>query len=218
MTIQEELSTLREATKQFVDHPRWGKYEDSFLYSLWKKKRAEVIIGKVNAANQQLFCIELETSLIHDCDCVPYGCKVLKSKNKLPHTISMRYSEELRVMTLSHKLIGYSEPSEVYSDSLDPIKKNKRRYTILNNYLVIFRDLDLKAAMVSGPWEDPLEWLDIQLCSDSLPDVPECKDLNTIDAGLTEEQSSKVLEACINQMFVTLQIPVDERSDIHTEK
>jgi hypothetical protein len=218
MTIAEEISSLRETFKQHIDDYKLGAWEDSYIYSMWKKFRAVAIKESSSTHNMQTFCMELELSVSHECDCVPYGCKVLKSKHPLPAIISGKFYDSLRVMTLGNDVIGYMEGNESFSMDLDPIKGKRRRYSISNNHIVIWNDLSLKAIQVRAPWEDPLEWLTIHLCADG-GGIGPCYDYDTIDAGITEEQSARVLKDAIKTLFYPLvNIPTAEKEDQHIEK
>ena len=219
MTIAQEISSLREALKQHIDDYKIGSWEDDFLYAMWKKFRAVAVKNAISIQNRQTFCMELEVAKSHECaECIPYGCNVLKTKHPIPAIISGRFHDSLRVMTLGNNVIGYTEINEIFSDSLDPIKSNKRRYSISNNHIIIWNDMSLKAIQVQAPWEDPMEWLDYHLCEGN-GGVGPCYNLDTIDAGITEEQSATAFNMLLRSLIVPLvNIPNAEKEDQHIEK
>lgn len=218
MKIQEELSTLREALFLHAPDKKTGTWDDPFIYSVWKKYRAVAIRKSVSTINLQTFCLQLTSATSHDCDCIHFGCKVRKSIHPLPDTISGAFADNLRVSTLSGKTIGFMEDNERFSISLDPIKKQQRTFSLLNGHVLIWNDKDMKVITVRGPWADPMEWLEIHHCAGT---GVVCPDAETLDAGLTEEQSAFVFNAVIRELIPGLQIQMNKREtavDIHTEK
>lgn len=213
MTIQEELSTLREALLQHAPDKKVGAWEDSFLYSIWKKQRAEAIRDEAYASNMQTYCLELEDALSHECGCIEVGCKVRKSVYPLPQFIG----ENVSVRTLDHTIISHVPPNAQFSKSLDPILSGKRFYSIVNRYLLIWNDPYLKAVEVEALWEDPYDWLEIQYCNADDTSL-ECVDLDTVDAGLTERQSNMTLRMSLNILLPLLSIPVDGKADIYPKE
>lgn len=197
-----------------------GSWDESFIYSIWKKYRAVEIKNNISIVNRQTFCIELISATAHDCDCIPFGCKVRKSVHPIPNVIGDSFANTLRVMTFSGTVIGYSEEGEIFSDSIDPVKKNRRRYSIKNGHILVWNDKDLKALQVQGPWEDPTEWIDIELCNDETTPGA-CSSMDTISAALTEEQSARVLENALKELLNPLQIKLalnNEPTDIFQKK
>jgi hypothetical protein len=180
-TIAQHISTLRKLTKLSS-----SEYSDEFFYGLMKDGRNHVIfneekydkeldIYKTRLKNNNEFewyyntyCVPLEAGKSHTCNCESVGCDVLKSKFKLPKisTYPNKTSSKslLRVYTLGNKKIPYIHQNDLEDLKYDETKINKLAFSVIDNYLVIWNNTKLKAVQVSGIWEDPIEWADIQLC------------------------------------------------------
>lgn len=210
MTIQEEISTLREALLQHAPDKVVGSWTDSFLYSIWKKQRAEAIRSRFFTTNKQTFCLELEDALSHECGCVPVGCKVRKSIHPIPQAAD----GYINIRTLDNRVIGAMPVNNQFSSSLDPLLNNKRRYSIVNQHVIIWNDPYLKAVQVEAVWEDPYDWVGIQYCG-SDNGLDDCAELDTIDAGITEQQSNMALRLSLNILLPLLNIPVNGKEDVY---
>ena len=72
-TIRDVTSTLRTLIKQHTDD---SHYSDEFLYHLMTNARSLLIERdynknkKLSSWNQQTYCVKLEKTKAHDCDCV----------------------------------------------------------------------------------------------------------------------------------------------------
>ena len=166
MKIWELLSTIRVTIKEITDD---SKYTDSYLWSLVVQARATVlgnnIKGKsfISSWSSHRFCIELELVKAEDCSCVPdNSCKVLRSKYKIPRPLIGRYRDAMQVKLMDGRLLGMIEQYQLKSDSLDPIKGEALRYSIINQYLYLWRSKTLKCIYFDGIWENILDWKDIQ--------------------------------------------------------
>lgn len=206
MKIAELLSTIRVTIKEITDD---SKYTDSYLWSLVVQARATVlgnnIRGKsfISSWSSNRFCIELELVKAEDCSCIPdNSCKVLRSKYKIPRPLIGRYRNAMQVKLLDGKLLGMIEEYQLKSDALDPIKGQSLRYSIINQYLYLWRSRTLKCIYVDGIWENILEWQDIQSQED-------CNDIYEIESGIGQSEVTGIMQI----MATLLQLPLSRKDD-----
>ena len=206
MKIAELLSTIRLTIKEITDD---SKYTDSYLWSLVVQARATVlgnnIKGKsfISSWSSHRFCIELELVKAEDCSCVPdNSCKVLRSKYKIPRPLIGRYRDAMQVKLLDGRLLGMIEQYQLKSDSLDPIKGEALRYSIINQYLYLWRSKTLKCIYVDGIWENILDWQDIQ-------SQDYCNDIYEIESGIGQSEVTGIMQI----MATLLQLPLSRKDD-----
>jgi len=206
MKIAELLSTIRLTIKEITDD---SKYTDSYLWSLVVQARATVlgnnIKGKsfISSWSSHRFCIELELVKAEDCSCIPdNSCKVLRSKYKIPRPLIGRYRDAMQVKLLDGRLLGMIEQYQLKSDSLDPIKGEALRYSIINQYLYLWRSKTLKCIYVDGIWENILDWQDIQ-------SQEYCNDIYDIESGIGQSEITGIMQI----MATLLQLPLSRKDD-----
>ena len=216
MTYSEVLSTIRQTIKEVTDDT---KYTDSYLYSLWKLGRARFLSqllkrkDYINRGSYISVCLELETGLSHDCSCVPSGCQVLYTKHQIAPSLSSRFNEGLQVLTLDGTLIPHRHANEIKSDMLDPIKKGRIGYTIVNQKILIWNTLELKAIQIRQITGDPLYYQSIQYC----PDTSDCIDIYSLDTGLDEAVEDLVLDSVLQRLQLPIKIKDDDSADANPE-
>jgi len=215
MTYSEVLSTHRQSIKEVADD---SKYSDSYLYSLWKLGRSKFLGQKaksknfINRNNWITICLELELGKSHDCSCIEVGCDVLKTKHEISSSIDSRVSAGLEVLTLDGTFIPHRYSYEIKSDKLDPIKTDKLGYTVVNNKIVVWNTLELKAIQIRQLSNDPLYYQDIQYCSDN-NDFPDCVDVYEMETGLSDD----IQELILRNTLDLLQLPLTRQDDTSTD-
>lgn len=219
MTYSEVLSTIRQTIKEVDDD---SKYTDSYLYSLWKMGRAKFLSQRLKSKNYVdrqnwiTVCLELELAKSHDCSCILVGCDVLKTKHPIATSMTGRVTSNIEVLTLDGTLIPHRHAYEIKTDMYDPIKSDKLGYTIVNNKIVIWNTLELKAIQIRQLSNDPLYYQDIQYCSSST-DTPDCVDIYSLETGLPEELEELTLRNTLELLNIPLTRPDDTSSDANPE-
>ncbi len=100
------------------------------------------------------------------------------------------------------RLLGIIEQYQLKSDSLDPIKGQALRYSIINQYLYIWRSKTLKCIYVDGIWENILDWQDIQ-------SQDYCNDIYDIESGIGQSEVTGIMQI----MATLLQLPLSRKDD-----
>lgn len=164
MTIAQHISTLRLLIRRFQDD---SYLTDEQIYSLLVQ--ANNIINKRRFDENQIvseyefnyYNIGLELKDINPC--LETGCKVLRTKHKIPLPYSSKTNTYLKVLTPFGK-----EIVKIKYDSMlkHPAYKNKIGYRIKNQYIEIINSTKLSSIQVGAIWNDISEWADKQLCND----------------------------------------------------
>jgi hypothetical protein len=220
MTISKHISAIRGLIKQFSDD---SIYEDEFLFvllnnanAMWLKRKLENN-EKVNDWNWPSYCVELEAGLAHDCSCIPVGCKVLKTKYKIPKPLLARNRQLLKVYTLGGKEIYQTTEELVKASRYDDIKSNELAYSVYNQKIIIWNGntetIVPRAIVVKSLSVDPTEWTTVESCmEDGQPSGEYCFDMQTSEYPMDEEYASLVYETVLKQLGFSLQI-VENRTN-----
>ena len=134
-------------------------YTDEFIFNLLCSARVSLLIqeqktNKISVQNYSNFCISLIETKGELCDCVPdsISCKVLRSKYKIPKTISSRVGDTIKVSLLSGKNISLTDITR-----WQYLKNETTDYvvSIINDYLYFWNlPLNIKVVKVYGLFND----------------------------------------------------------------
>ena len=110
--------------------------------------------------------------------------------------------DDMQVKLMDGRLLGMIEQYQLKSDSLDPIKGEALRYSIINQYLYLWRSKTLECIYVDGIWENILDWQDIQ-------SQEECNDIYDIESGIGQSEVTGIMQI----MATLLQLPLSRKDD-----
>ena len=219
MTIGQHISNLRDLIKQYSRNTE--PYTDQFLYEVLSICRGDFLrqelkkFHNTDSSNYITFCMALEQSKSHNCDCVPtaLNCLVVKSKYKIPNVLSSRNKNRLWAKTLGGKIINIiDERAWLRRKDLDT---NEYFGSIINEYLFIWNaPLTLKVIEVTGLWSDPLDLQNIPNCN-PVTGQPEstCYNILEADYPLHMEYASTVYKECLKFLQISLQVQTDTTND-----
>lgn len=216
-TIGQHLSNIRGLIKAYGRNQEG--YTDEGLYNLFSVSRNEILsnqLKKFHALSEQNWyqiCMSLEVSKSHNCACVPdyLECKVLKSKYKLPSTLTGRNNSKIKVRTIGGKVVNIVTEDEWYRKK--DTETTNYYGTIVNSYLVIWNaPLALKLVLISGIWSDVTALSIIPNCGDDQDDGT-CYDPLTTLYPLQEELTKAVYELVLKMLSISTQIPQDQTND-----
>lgn len=226
MTILQHISAIRNLIKQYADD---SNYENEFLFVLlnnanatWLRRKLDNN-EKVNDWNWPSYCIELEAGLSHDCDCVPVGCKVLKSKYKIPKPLLSRNRLMIKVYTIDGKEIENTTEEKIKVSKYDEIKKKQLAYSVNNQKLIIWNGnpelIVPRAVIIKSLSVDPTEWGTVESCNPNSgnPTGDVCFDIDTSEYPMDEEYATLVYDTVLKQLNITLQIPEDKTNNNNAE-
>lgn len=215
MTIPEHIGIIRNLIKEWSDDT---EITDEAIYHYLLLKRNKYMsqrFRKYYNISEELisnYCMELEEGLSHDCDCVKVGCKVLKTVHKIPATLSGRNRDLIKVYDMQLNEIGRVTPEEQKTNQLDDIKSDSVKYSLINQKIIIWNTLDMKAIIVSGVWEDETEFDGITLCEEEGEETT-----NDIDCFNLDETQFKIdadlIDYIHTEVMQMLQVPLQITSD-----
>lgn len=164
---------------------------------------------------QILPCIELETAPVHECPCVPpQGCKILRSKFKLPKPITGLEKDLIQsVLSLDGKIKFDAETYENVKYSLgNKYTANKPTYYIHNGYLYVTVLTMLKVITVRGLFEDYLEATAFANLCGNCEDC-ECNDILDTEIPIDGRLIRPLLQLTYDELIVMFKQMTEDRSN-----
>lgn len=217
MTIRNLISLIRSSVKEYSDDTL---YSDEFLYNLFTTLKIETLSAMMQDKkfkdsvkhdfNFQEFCIKLLYATEHDCDCVPLGCKALKSEFTIPEYLV----DSLKVSTLSDKTVSYIDSADYKYIIHHPIKSTALHYTVTNNKLIVYGSTSLKVVKLKAIWADPTDIIDAQYCSDTSDCITNPLDMKV---GVTRNFINRVIYTMIESFKTFKNFRKDIINDTQTE-
>ena len=216
--IGDYISTLRALINKY-SRTQEG-YTDENLYNLFSDCRAMVLkrqfekLAFISNFNWQSFCLSLEISKAHNCDCVPdeLDCKVLKSKYKIPTVIDGMNVSKLKVYTISGKQVNLLTED---AWSRKKLKAPTDYYgSIINGYLVLWNvPLKLKVITISGVWANPLDLQNIPNCDSDGNESGVCYNPLEMDFPMQQEMAVPVYMEVLKLLNIPMQTIPDLTND-----
>lgn len=216
--IAAHIDDLRISIRQTSDD---SNFSDQFLYKKLLDARAEVYTNQIKKGhklsewNYQSFCMPMEVSTYHDCDCIDsIDCKVLKSKFQLPKPLNNRFKSMLEIRNMTgDRRYERATPSQLRRYKHSFTKKNGDYYDIVNNYLIIFDMSGATTFLIKGLFEDPASVGDITVCGSG--NEP-CYDPLTDDFPLDMNLNNPVYDIAKQKMGITIQFPEDDSNNANS--
>jgi len=212
MTNREIISALRKSISEYSDD---SYFTDQYLYFILNNARKALLYKYLkNIKNKDLwstkeYCVKLELGKAHDCDCVNFGCDVLKSTIELPREIG----DNLKVYTLGYNRITEIYPEEQKHRLLHPIYKKQISFSLVNNKIVLWNNINLKAIIVKGIWEDPADWAGKTLCEKETLAETCTEDPRDLEFDLPANLHLDVLSVALKLIFPSLKLKEDETNN-----
>lgn len=218
MTILQHISNLRDILREYS---RSSDYTDQFLYEILSICRGDFLrqelkkYHNIDASNSITFCMSLEQSKSHNCDCVPSAldCLILKSKYKIPNVLSGRNKSKIWAKTIGGKTINIIDERSWLRRK--DIETSEYFGSLVNNYLYLWNvPLTLKVIEVTGIWSDPLDLIDIPNCNPVTGEPSSaCYNIYQSEYPLHKEYTSYVYKECLRFLIPSQQIQKDITND-----
>jgi hypothetical protein len=225
-TIAEHIYTLRGFIKQHSDDT---PYTDQYLYKIFADGAAVINarkardFNKLSPWNLGTYCLGLCVALSHDCPCVPVGCKVLKSVFEIPKPLVARNRDTIWLRTLDYTEIPYVPAEEVKYKQYDEIFKDKLMFSIYNRRILVWNaqitpvKFKPKVIQVTGLFEDPTQWAEIQYCNSDGIEQGACFNVKEDDFPLDKEYNLLCYEYVMKALSIPLQLNDDKTNDSTAE-
>ncbi len=217
-TLKEHIYSVRNLIEKGSPSDD-SRYSERLISRLLKDARSQLIKDKLNKykavspLSYQTVCIELELTTYHDCSCIPadLGCKILKSKCKVPRDLVSRWGSTLAVYFPSGKIIDMSSitQNDLTKFSVSN-KKPSAAYFIENQHLYVLNRTDLKVVLLSAIWEDPEEIKNFCTCNNGEITEDPCYDPINDDFPIDAELSRPMRMMVIQEIAPTVNFPQDD--------
>lgn len=215
MLVNEIVAQLRTSIKEYSDD---SYYEDEFLLGLFLNQRATLLRQKllknnhVSPQNYTTFCMSLIPGVSHECGCITVGCKVYRSRYKLPNYISGRNSSQLEFYTLSYDKIDLVQESDLTAIKYSKIIGSRPHVIMANRNIVLF-EKEYDAIMVRALLENPLEIKDVQHCAET-PTSISCIDVYSEDIFADRDLCDNAISLVLTK---DLRIPMSTTTDMNND-
>lgn len=141
------------------------KFTVKLYRALFLRRDAEK--NGLNRHTQQSFTMELELVDFADDPGVVVGCKVLRTKDKVP--VPVRHKTDVPFKYVGNLVGGlgfaYTEQEELRFTKSNTFTCNVPRYTWRNGYLYVYGVNRMKWLQVQGSFENPEEAFELQVAS-----------------------------------------------------
>jgi hypothetical protein len=169
------------------------------LVSLQAKKKQ-----KLNQwTYQTLDCVELIEAHDYECECLALGCKVLRTKYKLPKPLTDLNSHLIQSVTSIDGLIQINETQfglKKYQKG-NRYAKETPEWFIKDEYMYITNVRKLKVIQITGMFEDPVEAAKYpSYCKDK--DEDKCSSLLDIEFPIDSELIEALIEMSVQELVV----------------
>ncbi|NOJ29697.1 MAG: hypothetical protein DA328_05960 [Nitrososphaeraceae archaeon] len=172
MTYRDIVSQVKAPFHQGVA-PQSQRLSSRHIISIALRKRSKLLAQEREKKSLkdkfllQSICIPLIEVAKHECSCVSInGCKVLRSKNKIPTPLK---ESEKQVVSIDGS-ISFSPTTFKDYKEFQRLKVNSPKFYIMNEYLYISGVEDLQWVKLIDVFEDPYAADNYTDCSEETPD------------------------------------------------
>lgn len=197
------------------------------IYRATVTARSTIIRNQANK-NQKLShwaysllpCTELVSAPVHECDCVPQGCTLLRTKYKLPRLISGIDGELIKsVTTMDGKtrfgIMQYE--NDKYADGCKYTGGKPAAY-LRDGYLYVTVSKTLKAVSLEGLFEDIVEVFFYPNICGECEECEPCQDIMKLDFPLDEGMISSLLQLTGNELVIIFKQMSEDRYNNSTDE
>ena len=223
-TIAKHVGFIRSIISNHTDD---SKFTDEMIYTAFNNAANMLQIRKnkrwefISDWNYRRYCLGLEVQKSHNCDCVPVGCDVLKTKIRVPRPLTSRNKDMIRVYDLQGRELFRVDENEQIANQLDEVKKGQITYSLIDQKITIWNAIDpvsnrpkYKAIEVEMIPEDETDWAGITLCDSDGEETDEtCFDIENSDYTLDAELVDQAYSLAIEKLGIAHQVPRDRTND-----
>ena len=213
MTIGEAISRVRNQIKAVKQD---ANLTDRFLYSIVMKHARFFMhrqdnlnrIMKYNSVFQTISAYDLIDVDVAEaeCHCINTGCKIKRTREKLPKMMQGYYGPLLRTVSsvdLSKQILPTFPLTFKQISKQSTFKyNNKKYYWFLNGYLY-FPNIDWDAVRIEGVFEGDIGYLNCD-------DTDDCMYIQDMNINIPEFLFSEIEQLVTRDLGVMIQIPNDK--------
>lgn len=213
MTIHEIIQRVESLYSKGVQS-RNSRLTKRHIYNKLISVRAKLIAEeskkkqKTNQWNYQtLSCVELIETDIHECPCLPpLGCKILRTKYKLPKPLTNYSYHLIQSVTSLDGNISYQETtwSKKKYQSGNKYAKYTPDYFIRNGYLYITYSKGPKIVTITGLFSDPVAASSYpNYCMEnSTSETNDCQNYLDADFPIDNEMIDTLISITIDELVI----------------
>ncbi len=202
MKYKDIVSQVRTAKSRGVASQS-NRLSARYIISVALRKRSRVLKQEREKKKlkekflKQSLCMELIEVDKHECECVVVnGCKVLRTKKKVPKLIKESLDQ---VLTIDGSL-EFSPTSFNDYKKYARLKTSNPKYYIMNEYVYVSGKPNLQWIKVIGIFYDPVE-IEKQSCSSSNSDLSGCFNALETDFKINAELEDYVMVLTMEEIF-----------------
>lgn len=212
-TISSHIGYLRTLIKQTSDD---SIFDDELLYKTFIDARS-TLLARLLETNKNRSPFNYQTlyvplTLTEFEECLPDGtiCKVRKSNYKLPRFFSTKHKDVFKVTTFSGHELNYGSLLEASLMKYTKTMADKGLYEIRDGYLIIHNDVNLKAVLVKGIAENPLEISEFPKCNaDGTFTDQTCFNPENEEIPMDGDLNTACYQLCLETLGVPFKLPED---------
>jgi len=221
MTIREIITRVKAVYSRGVSTDD-SSLRNRLVYSKIKSAYNDLLndpripIGDDDFSKVTIDCVELIETTPFDCDCIPpLGCKVYRSRYKIPSPVSssgknifgpvrtIDGSKEFAM--LSNAQSSYSKYAK-YASSVESV-------FIKNNYLYVLKSSGEMLVSITGIFQDPFEVAEFKTICQA-ENQPTCVSLLDQEFSMLSELEDKVINKAVEELaLVLVRMPKDIVND-----
>lgn len=221
-TIGQHISNIRGLIKEFSRNP--DSYTDQELYQLLNNARTrllEINANKINHNSEwdwQTYPVFLVKDKSHLINCIQVGCDILRSEYKLPRALLINNKSLIDVFTFSRKPIILGSEIDWLNNKYDDVKSNQINVSIIDDYLIVWNNMKLKAVLVKGIWEDITDWASLPQCNDEgeIGNLS-CYNPLTDEFPLSLTMADDAYKIVLEKLSIPARIVADKTNDSNNE-
>ena len=191
------------------------------IYHIGKTLRTKLFRQQINAKQkvsqwnyQSLNCIKMVEVQEAQCPCVkPVGCKIYRSKYKIPSLITSKNKHAIQSLTSIENSLEFNETTllaKKYSKGRK-YTSSKPEFFIDEDYIYLTTKKAPKIVSLIALFEDPIEAQDfIQLCEGENPD---CRSYLDYDFPISGQDLDVLVQLTFKELNIFLQIKEDTKND-----
>lgn len=214
-TIGDTVSRVRNLVKGVKED---AFLTDRFLYSLILKY-AKLYIRRQDNENkimrfQSLFeplpCVELiEVDKVEACcNGIKSGCKIMRTKDKLPLVLEGAYGPLFRSITsIDGSIEVFKTYPSTYSDmtQVTTFKYNTTKYYWYLNGYIYFPNIEWDSVRIEGLWDESIE---MYICDGNV-----CKARQDDQTHIPEYLFAEIEQNVLKDLMVMIQTPIESADD-----
>jgi hypothetical protein len=219
MTIREVVSLLRDSLKeQSTD----TKYTNRFLWSTFLRGRNTLLKQEADS-KKKLFnlsgiwdtvCVQMQevSSLICNCDCLPYDCYVYRSKKKLPKSVESSLGILYRYIATPDLSVDITLVSPTQYQIKSKIKGNKLKYAFIHDGYLYTPGLKYPTIVVSAVFDEDVSTLNCNksINSDNPSTTNTCSSILDRNTGLPDYLEDAGIKMALQLLIPSKQILADD--------